>query len=111
MLLYQIYAWKNIKSHTKTRNLKYLGQREIKSLNYLKLHETVTDNYPINKIENRITFRIKTRCYLELSILVTMKFLGSTKSKITKDENKENVPHLEITEVVLVHCDTVSNDY
>ena len=33
-----------------------------------------------------------------------MKLLGSTESKITKDSNGENVPHLEITEVVLVHC-------
>ena len=40
-----------------------------------------------------------------------MKLLGSTKSKITKDENGENVPHLEITEVVLVHCNIVNNDY
>ena len=31
--------------------------------------------------------------------------------KITKDKNDENVPHLEITEVVLVHCNTVNNDY
>ena len=40
-----------------------------------------------------------------------MKLLGSTKSKITKDKNGENVPHLEITEVVLVHCNMVNNDY
>ena len=40
-----------------------------------------------------------------------MKLLGSTKSKITKDENGENVSHLEITEVVLVHCNIVNNDY
>ena len=40
-----------------------------------------------------------------------MKLLGSTKNKITKDKNGENVPHLEITEVVLVHCDIVNNDY
>ena len=40
-----------------------------------------------------------------------MKLLGSTKSKITKDENGENVPHLEITEVVLIHCNVVNNDY
>ena len=40
-----------------------------------------------------------------------MKLLGSTKNKITKDKNGENVPHLEITEVVLVHCNTVNNDY
>ena len=40
-----------------------------------------------------------------------MKLLGSTKSKITKDENGENVPHLEIAEVVLIHCSIVNNDY
>ena len=40
-----------------------------------------------------------------------MKLLGSTKNKITKDKNGENVPHLEITEAVLVHCNIVKNDY
>ena len=40
-----------------------------------------------------------------------MKLLGSTKNKITKDKNGENLPHLEITEVVLVHCNMVKNDY
>ena len=40
-----------------------------------------------------------------------MKLLGSTKNKITRDRNGENVPHLEITEVVLVHCNIVNNDY
>ena len=40
-----------------------------------------------------------------------MKLLGSTKNKITEDKNGENVPHLEITEVVLVHCNIVNNDY
>ena len=40
-----------------------------------------------------------------------MKLLGSTKSKITKDENGENVLHLEITEVVLVYCNIVNNGY
>ena len=41
----------------------------------------------------------------------TMKLLGSTENKITNDKNGENVPHLEITEVVLVHCNIVNNDY
>ena len=41
----------------------------------------------------------------------TMKFLGSTKSKITKDENGEIVPRLEINEIVLIHCNIVNNDY
>ena len=40
-----------------------------------------------------------------------MKLLGSTKSKITKNENDENIPHLEITEIILVHCNIVNNDY
>ena len=40
-----------------------------------------------------------------------MKLLGSTKNKITKDKNGKNLPHLEITKVVLVHCDIVKNDY
>ena len=38
-----------------------------------------------------------------------MKLLGSTENKITRDKNGENVPHLEITEIVLVHCDVVNN--
>ena len=38
-----------------------------------------------------------------------MKLLGNTKVKITKDENGENVPLLEITKVVLVHCNIVNN--
>ena len=40
-----------------------------------------------------------------------MKLLERTENKITKDKNGENVPHLEITEVVLVHCNIVNNDY
>ena len=40
-----------------------------------------------------------------------MKLLGSIKNKRNKDKNGENVPHLEITEVVLVHCNVVNNDY
>ena len=40
-----------------------------------------------------------------------MKLLGSVKSKITKDKNGENVPHLEVVELLLVHCDLVNNDY
>ena len=40
-----------------------------------------------------------------------MKLLGSTKIKINKDKNGKNVPHLEITKVILVHCNIVNNDY
>ena len=81
----------------------------------LKKHGENIDNPSIriyvNKIENRITFKIKTGYYLELLTPETMKLLGSTENKITKDKNGENVPHLEITEVVLVHCNIVNNDY
>ena len=52
-------------------------------------------------IENRITFKIKTRCYLELLIPETMKLLGSTKSKTTKDKNGE---------LVLINCNIVNNN-
>ena len=40
-----------------------------------------------------------------------MKLLGSTKNKITKDKNRKNVPHLEITELELVCCDIINNGY
>ena len=65
----------------------------------------------VNRIENRITFKIKSGYYLELLTPETMKLLGSTESKITKDKNAENVPHLEIVELLLVHCNLVNNDY
>ena len=84
-------------------------------MSVLKKHGENIDNPSIrtykNKIENRITFEIKTGYYLELLTPETMKLLGSTENKITKDKNGESVPHLEITEVVLVHCNIVNNEY
>ena len=65
----------------------------------------------VNKIENRIMFKIKTGYYLELLTPETMKLLGSTKSKIYKDKNGEKMPHLEITEVALIYCHIVNNNY
>ena len=53
---------------------------------------------------------MKTGYYFELLTPETMKLLGSIKNKITKDENGENVLHLKIAEVVLVHCNIVKND-
>ena len=47
---------------------------------------------------------------LELLTSEAIKLLGSTENKITKDKNGENVPHLEITQVVLVHYDIANND-
>ena len=65
----------------------------------------------VNKTENRITFKIKNGYSLKFLTKETMKLLGSTENKITKDKNDENVPHLEITEFVLVYCNIVNNDY
>ena len=62
-------------------------------------------------MENRITFKFQTGHHLEFLTPDTMKLLGNTENKITKDKNGENVLHLEITEVVLVHCNIVNNDY
>ena len=57
--------------------------------------------------ENRVTFKIKRGYYLERLTSETIKLLGSTNSKINADENGKNFRHLEITEVVLVHCNVV----
>ena len=56
-------------------------------------------------------FKIKSIHYIELLIPETINLLGRTKSKITKIKNSENVPHLEITEVLLVHCSIANNNY
>ena len=81
----------------------------------LKKHGENTDKPSgqiyVNKIENTVTFKIKNRYSLELLTLETMKLLGSSENKTTKDKNGENVPHLEITGVILVHCNIVNNDY
>ena len=126
------YTWKNIKSSYNNNKCKISaptwneqftlpdGSYSISDIQdyfeyILKKHGENTDKPSIliyvNKIENRITFRIKNGYTLELLTKETMKLLGSTKSKIIKDKNGENVPHLEITEVVLVHCNIVNNDY
>ena len=81
----------------------------------LKKHSEIVDNPPtriyVNRIENRITFKIKSGYYLELLTPETMKLLGSAESKITKDKSGENVPRLEVVQLVLVHCNLVNNDY
>ena len=65
----------------------------------------------VNKIENRMTFKIKTGYYLELLTSETMKLLGSFQNEIGNNKNDENILHLEITEVKLVLCNNVNNDY
>ena len=126
------YTWKNVKSSYNNNKFKisaptWSEEFELPDRSYsisniqdyfeyiLKKHSESVDNPSIriyvNKIENRITFKIKNGYYLELLTPETMKLLGSTESKITKDKNGENVPHLVVAELVLVHCNLVNNDY
>ena len=126
------YTWKNIKGSYNNNKFKISaptwneeftlpdGSYSVSDIQdyfeyILKKHGENTDKPSIriyvNKIENRITFKIKNEYSLEPLTKEIMKLLGSTKNKITKDKNGENVPHLEITEVVLVHCNMVNNDY
>ena len=66
----------------------------------------------VNVIGNGITgYYLEKEYYLELLMPETMKLLGSTKSKINKDKNGENLSHLEITEVVSVHYNNADNHY
>ena len=116
------YTWKNVKSSYNNNNFKISaptwseefklpdGPYSVSDIQdyfeyILKKHSESVDNPSIRKYINRNGY------YLELLTQETMKLLGSTESKITKDKNDENVPHLEIVELVLVHCNLVNNDY
>ena len=126
------YTWKNVKSSYNNNKFKISaptwseefklpdGSYSVSDIQdyfeyILKKHSENIDNPSIiiyvNKIENRVTFKIKNVYYLELLTPATMKLLGSTKSKVTKDKNGENLSHLEVVELVLVHCSLVNNDY
>ena len=126
------YTWKNIKSSYNNNKFKISAptwneEFELPDGSYsisdiqdcfeciLKKHSESGDNPSIriyvNKIENRITLKIKNGYYLKLFTSEKMKLLGSTENKITKDKNGENVPRLEVVELVLVHCNLVNNDY
>ena len=126
------YTWKNVKSSYNNNKFKisaptWSEEFELPDGSYsisdiqdyfeyiLQKHSESVDNPSIrmyiNRIENRITFKIKNGYYLELLTPEIMKLLGSTESKITKNKIGENVPHLEVVELVLVHCNLVNNDY
>ena len=126
------YTWKNIKNSYNNNKFKISaptwneefelpdGSCSISDIqdyfeNILKKYSENVDNPPIriyvNRIKNRITFKIKSGYYLELLTHETMKLLGSAESKITKDKKGENVPHLEVVELVLIHCNLANNDY
>ena len=81
-------------------------------LNIIKKHETVADNPPVqtyvNKIKNRIVFKIKTGYKLELLTEETRQLLGSSKKDIDQNKDGELFPRLETVEVVLLHCNLAS---
>ena len=81
----------------------------------IKKRETLKAIPPLhiytNKINNRLVFEIKDRYRLELQMPETMKLFSSKRNLIGKTKNGENVPGLEVAEVVLVQCNLVDNQY
>ena len=81
----------------------------------IKNNETTADNPPaqiyMNKIKNKIVFKIKTGYKLDLLTKETVKLLESSKQDIDQNKNGEIVPRLETVEVVLVYCNLVDNNY
>ena len=71
----------------------------------IKKHEILTASPPIyiyiNRINNKLVFKIKDACKLELQTPETMKSFGSTKKMIDKTKNRQKVPNLDAVEVVL----------
>ena len=105
------YTWKNITNSQKdnlfslsastcSENLELPDGSYFESdFEYItKIYEKFTDNIPIqihiNKIEKRTLFKVKLGCYLKIT--------WEHSQKKAKDENGENLPHLEITEVILL---------
>ena len=89
----------------------------LKFVHYMKCtkHETLPTNPPIhiyiNRINNKLVLKIKDRYKLELQTPETIKLFGSTKKLIDKTKNGENVPSLEVGEVVSIQCNLVDNHY
>ena len=126
------YTWKNIKSEYSNNKFKIYaptwneiftlddGSYNIEQIRdyfeyIIKKHETIPDNPSVqiyvNKMKNRIVFKIKTGYKLQLFSKETMQLLGSSKKVIDKIKDGEILPRLETVAVVLVHCNLVNNNY
>ena len=126
------YTWRSIKSAYNNNKFKisaptwnetfdlYDGSYSIADIQdyfefIIKKHETLTENPPvqiyINRIKDRIVFKIKKGYKLELLSPETIKLLGSETKDIDQDKDGEDVPKLESAEVVLVHCNLANNSY
>ena len=81
----------------------------------IEKHVKVADNAPIkiyiNRIKNRVVFKIKKDYKLESLSKETLKLLRSTEKVIAKNKNREHVPQLENVGVILMHCNVVNNNY
>ena len=126
------YTWKNSKSVYNNNKFKISastwndtfdlpnGSYSIADIqNYfeciIKKHGTITGNTPVlfyvNKIKNRIIFKVKSGYKLELLSKETMQLLENSSNTIDSDKDGELVPKLEVVEVVLVHRNLVNNSY
>ena len=76
--------------------------------------ETLVGNPPVqiypNKTKNRIVFKVKTGCKLELLSPKILKLLGSVNKDVNQDKDGEDAPKLESVEVILLHCNLVNNN-
>ena len=126
------YTWKNIRKKYKNNKLKIIaptsneefelpdGSSSVSNIQdyieyIIKKHETLTPipaiHVFVNRIDNRLVFKIKDGYKLELQTPETMKCFGSTKKLIDKRKNRENVPSLEVIEVVLFQCHLADYQY
>ena len=74
------------------------------------MSKTLGDKPPIQidvESKNRFTLKIKIAYYIKLLTPESMKLLGSIERRITKHKNGDNVPQLEISQVVLVYCNII----
>ena len=132
--LFIYYMWENIKSEYNHNKFKTSGPTWLETfdlpdgsyeiqdiqdyiLKMVQKHEPTiktNENSPIliypNEVKNRIVFKIKTGYKLELLTKETQKLL-SDGPIINKNKNSKNVPQLDQVEYVLLHCNTVENDY
>ena len=126
------YTWKNIREQYKNNKLKILAPIQndgykVTDGSYsvsdnqdytefiIKKHETLTKISPIhvniNRINDRLVFKIKDGFKLELQMPETMKLFDSTIKFIDKTKNVEEVPSLIVVEIVLIQCNLVDNQY
>ena len=126
------YTWKNLKSDYNNNKFKisvptWSDTFDVPDRPYsvaapqnyfeyiIKKHKTIANVSPVliyvNKINNRIVFKIKSGYKLELLSKETMRLLGSSADTIDGDKNSELVPKLESVYLVLVRCNSVNNSY